>query len=105
MELQAEWTPDCQGKQDFDADLVRLSSRFYPRGGGYSELRSGVWLENRDRPSIPPSAVATIYFQDKELARAGFDGETEEEVKAKLEAWARDQFAKVRTAMDEAFGA
>lgn len=76
MELQAEWTPDCQGKQDYDA-----------------------------RPSIPPSARATIYLQDEPLTAASFEGATEAEVKAKVEAWAREQFAKVVSAMGAAFRA
>lgn len=103
MELQAQWEPDCQGKQDFDADLVHLSSRFYPQGGGFSELSAGRWLENSDRPRILPSAVATIYLQDRALASAHFEGYTEAEVKAKLEAWAREQFIKVESATSAAF--
>lgn len=104
MKLQAEWTPDCQGKQDYDADLVRLSTRYWPRGGGYSDMTAdGRWLENKDRPSIPPSATATIYLQDKPLTAASFDGSTETEVKAKVEAWASEQFAKVAAVMSSAF--
>ena len=106
MELQAEWTPDCQGKQDYDADLVSLSTRYWPRGGGYAEMTAdGRWLENEARPSIPPSATATIYLQDEPLTTGSFDGATEAEVKAKVEAWAREQFAKVASAMSAAFRA
>ena len=105
MELQAEWEPDCQGKQDFDADLVCLSSRFYPQGGGFSELNAGRWIENADRPGISPSAAATIYLQDRELASVSFEGRTEAEVKDKLEAWAREQFSKIASAMSAAFRA
>lgn len=103
-ELQAEWQLDCQGKQDYDANLVRLSTRYWPRGGGYAELTdNGRWLENKSRPSIPPSATATIYLQDDPLTTASFEGATEAEVKAKVEAWAREQFAKVVGAMSAAF--
>ena len=105
MELQAEWENDCQGKQDFDADIVHLSSRFYPQGGSFSALNAGRWIENADRPSIPPSATATIYLQDLELASASFEGRTEAEVKAKLEVWAREQFRTVVAAMSVAFRA
>ncbi len=103
MELEAQWEFDCGGKQDFDATLVRLSSRFWPQGGGYYEWNAGQWLENKDRPKIPPSAKATIYLQDRELASASFEGHTETEVKAKLEAWAREQFSKVANALSVAF--
>ena len=73
MDLQAEWVPDCQGKQDFDADLVHLSSRFYPQGGGFLEINVGGWLANSNRPGVLPSAVATIYLQDRQLASASFE--------------------------------
>lgn len=103
MELKAEWVLDCQGKQDYDANLVRLSTRYWPRGGGYSMMTAnGRWLENQDRPSIPPSASATIYLQDEPLLKRTFEGATEAEVKMKVEAWAHEQFAKVVIAMREA---
>lgn len=106
MELQAEWTSDCQGKQDYDADLLRLSTRYYPRGGGFSILTPDhKWQENDARPSIPPGATATIYLQDEPLTSASFEAETESEVKAKVEEWAREQFAKVVNAMWAAFKA
>jgi hypothetical protein len=106
MELQAEWELDCHGKQDYDADLVRLSTRYWPRGNGYAEMTAdGRWLENATRPSIPPSATATIYLQDEPLTTASFEGATEAEVKVKVESWAREQFAKVATAMGAAFRA
>ncbi len=48
--LQAQWEPDCQGKEDFDCQLVHLSSRLYPRGGGYSVLKDShlASLDARD---------------------------------------------------------
>lgn len=104
MELNAEWTPDCQGKQDYDADLVHLSTRYWPAGGGYAERTAdGRWLENQDRPGIQPSATATIYLQDTPLLAASFEGATEAEVKAKVEAWAGVQFAKLANAVQAAF--
>lgn len=107
MELQAEWTPDCQGKWDFDADLVRLSCRYWPQGGGISifDTSTGAWEDNDARPHIPPSAMASIYIQDREVAKAEFDGNTEAEVKAKVEQWARQQFAVIVGAVHSAYGA
>lgn len=29
---EAAWTPDCQGKWDFDFTLLRVSSRYWPHG-------------------------------------------------------------------------
>lgn len=103
-----EWTLDCQGKQDFDADLVRLSSRFYPRGGGFAIITRNengeVKIEDNDaRPEVKPSAVSSIYFRDKQIAERWFDGVTEAEVKAQVEAWAREQIARLEDVVLIAF--
>lgn len=105
MRLEAEWKPDCQGKQDYDADLVRLSTRYWPRGGGFLTFDTGTreWAGNEARPEIKPSARATIYLQDEELASATFEGETEAEVKAQVEAWAQQQFDNIASALRNAF--
>lgn len=95
-----EWTLDCQGKQDFDADLVRLSTRYYPRGGGFSIItRDGRIEENEARPEIKPLACTSIYYRDEQLARAEFEGETEGEVKLQVEAWASDQLHRIEKAI------
>lgn len=101
MRLEAEWTPDCQGKQDYDADLVQLSTRYWPRGGGFHILDTGtrVWAGNEARSEIKPSAHATIYLQDEKLAEANFEGATEAEVKAQVEAWAQQQFDQIASAL------
>lgn len=87
-----EWVNDCQGKKDFDGDVLRVSSRYWPRGGGYHTLSpSGEWAGNESRPEIRPHASSTILFFDKEIARERFEANTEEEVKALVEAWVRTQ--------------
>jgi hypothetical protein len=30
-----KWRNDCQGKKDYDGRIVHVSSRYWPRGGGY----------------------------------------------------------------------
>lgn len=113
IEYQPEWLPDCQGKQDYDFDLVALSCRYYPRGGGFSIFQPDIceWQDNEDRPEIRPSAVASICIGDlangpyETLASADFVGDTESDVKAKVEAWAREQMARVVKAMHQEFAA
>lgn len=97
--LVANWTHDCQGKQDYDADLVRLSARYWPAGGGMLvyDTRTGDWL--KPNVEIKPSATATIMLQDADLYEASFNGDTEAEVKAQVEAWANEQFDKIAAAM------
>lgn len=103
MDIEISWADDCQGKKDYDADLVRLSSRYWPRGGGFTEFNNGRFVENEDRPEIKPSAVSHILLGDERLASADFEGETEDEVKAKVEAWAAEQVARVEAAIRSAF--
>lgn len=55
--VPATWEDDCQGKKDYDAELVSLSTRYWPRGGGFSAIIDGKWEHNEDRPDIKPSAV------------------------------------------------
>lgn len=33
--INARWTDDCQGKKDFDGTIIDISSRYWPRGGGF----------------------------------------------------------------------
>ncbi|HET6497261.1 MAG TPA: hypothetical protein VFH61_18085 [Thermoleophilia bacterium] len=101
--LQAEWTPDCNGKQDYDADLLRLSTRYWPRGGGYMVWFEDRFEENEDRPEIKPSAHAALLLQDTELTSASFEAETEEEVKQLVEAWADEQWQIACLALRSAF--
>jgi hypothetical protein len=101
MSIMADWTPDCQGKQDFDGPIIEVSTRYWPRGGGFSVLVDGQWQENADRPKIKPSAHCSILLRDSEAARdtvlvdARFEGETEEEVKQAVERWANEQQQRI----------
>lgn len=110
-EYNPEWTPDCQGKWDYDCKLVHLSSRYWPRGGGFHMLDIGKGtLEGNDaRPEIRPSAKSSICIGDlvngpyEELVSADFEGDTEAEVKAKVEAWAAEMIARVDAAIRREF--
>ena len=109
--LRAKWTPDCQGKQDFDATILELSTRYWPRGGGFSVLVTGQgWEHNDSRPEVKPHAHATIMFPAANnencfkhaVAEIEVHGETEEEVKRGIEEWATDQFNAVVDALTNA---
>ena len=101
------WTPDCQGKWDYDGAFVAISTRYWPRGGGFSVLSAEGFVTNGER-GIRPSAHATLYlgnatneFLDDagKLTEIEVEGETEAEVKASVEAWAAAQWSRVRKAM------
>jgi hypothetical protein len=95
-----EWKLDCQGKQDFDDNLVFLSCRYYPRGGGFSTFTASPggpvdWKHNEDRPEIKPTAYAGVYLRGMVLAELTVEGETEAEVKEQVERWARVQIESI----------
>jgi len=110
-EYRPEWTPDCQGKWDYDCDLVFLSCRYWPQVGGFHVLDTskGTWEGNEARPDIRPSASASILIGDpvsgpyETMTSAEFDGDTASEVKAKVEAWAKEMISRVDAAIRREF--
>lgn len=101
--VPATWENDCQGKKDYDAELVSLSTRYWPRGGGYSVIIDGNWEHNEHRPTIKPSAKSAILLNVPgdyvEVVTKEFEGESFEEVKEQVEQWAEEQYAKIRSAV------
>jgi hypothetical protein len=101
MKLSARWTCDCCGKQDYDGELVVLSTRYWPRGGGYLLLNHGKIEGNESRPDVKPSARSAICINDGdsddyiELVAKDFEADTEEDVKSQVEAWAQQRFNRI----------
>lgn len=103
----AKWTPDCQGKWDFDGSILRVSTRYWPRGGGFSVWDGNNFLTNVDQ-LIRPSAHSEIVLDHGEpnesnhcaepitIADRKFEADTEAEVKATVEAWVKKQFDRIR---------
>ena len=73
------------------------------------DVGKGTWEGNESRPEIRPSAKASICIGDlangpyEELARVDFDGDTEAQVKSKVEAWAKEMIARVDAAIRQEF--
>lgn len=106
MQPCAKWTDDCQGKKDYDGRLVSISTRYWPRGGGFLVIDKGRIEEDKDRPHIKPSAKSSIVVNFGEpddhgfadsltLIEAEFSGNTEAEVKGKVEDWVRSIFREI----------
>lgn len=119
LQLRARWTDDCQGKKDYDSPIVEISTRYWPRGGGFDLLnvQDGKvlsWESNEARPDVKPSAHSSLVIRHGAvgpdtpetedlhadanfftLTDAEFEAETEEEVKALVEKWAQEQMDKV----------
>ena len=110
LHVPAGWTLDCQGKQDYDGNIVTISTRYWPRGGGFStyDNETGEWRGNEHRPDLWPSAHAALHLKYRKaegyddyviLVEAEFEGETETEVKAQVERWVKSQYDKVAALM------
>lgn len=108
MKLEAEWTDDCQGKKNYDGNIVSISTRYWPRGGGFLLMtrtpgHATTFEDNDDRPEIKPSAKShvTIWHDgdSTDLATKEFEGDTFEEVESQVESWAQEQFEKVVAAV------
>lgn len=110
--VDAKWTDDCQGKKDYDGDIISVSTRYWPRGGGFTTIhndgREIRWEENDARPYIKPSAKAAIVLRGRnenggidtiDLSSRDFEAETFEEVKAMVEEWVDIQYARIITSM------
>ena len=60
--LSAKWTNDCQGKKDYDGPILEVSTRYWPRGGGFFVVRytpSGVTVE----PDATPTAIRSEVYR------------------------------------------
>lgn len=95
-----EWTDDCQGKKDYDGDLVQLSTRYWP---GHHTVFDTVTPEKglHEVPGGKPHANCMIYLlddYDNPLAKADFRGDTFAEVAAQVEAWVETQFNTIKAA-------
>lgn len=102
-----EWTDDCQGKKNYDGPLIRVSSRYWPRGGGFHLLVGRNFVESgKIRPDIKPSAESSIMLADETtIFEKKFEAETEEEVKAQVETWVEEKYEIIRQAIDAAIRA
>lgn len=108
FKVPAEWTDDCQGKKDFDGELVSISTRYWPAGGGFSMFsRETGWVNNPG--DCKPSANSQIILRHAGhdyviFAAKDFEADSLEAVKAQVEAWAQEQYQRVIAALVKEFG-
>lgn len=82
--MPTSWTPDCQGKQDFDFEILTASCRYYP-----SNYRADGRV----------STFISICFGGEPMIGTRFVGDTESEVKANSEAWLRNVINQISIAI------
>jgi len=112
MKPAARWTPDCQGKWDYDGRLISISTRYWPSGGGFhiydpKQPERGLHSSLDDFPEIKPSANAAIHIECGEpdekghnssyavLSERDFEANTEQTVKAEVEVWVAEQYSRI----------
>lgn len=91
--ISAKWTPDCQGKQDYDGHIISISTRYWP--GNY---------QSNGKISATSSIILRYNEDDYEyLAEKDFEGDSEAEVKSSVEEWAQEQMSKIVETMRHGF--
>lgn len=96
LPINAEWRDDCQGKKDYDGEILRISTRYW----GSRRRVDGTLT----KPSAKSSLMLSYRANDElptydpgytDLVEQEFEAETEAEVKAQVEAWAQQKMNEV----------
>ncbi|MEE7625397.1 hypothetical protein V3O24_04425 [Methylobacter sp. Wu8] len=97
MKLDITWADDCQGKKDYDGDIVAVSTRYWPS----NHQKNGMC-----------SAICDISMYDGFLDRNGesellisknFEGATFAQVAEQVEPWAQAQMDRIAAALRAEF--
>lgn len=93
MKLNAEWTDDCQGKKDYDGDILAISTRYWPgnrQANGFVSAKSSLIIRHgKDDYAI--------------LTSKEFEAGTFEELAPQVELWAQEQMDKAVAVLKAAF--
>ncbi len=113
----ARWTDDCQGKKDFDGSVVELSTRYWPgANSGYGVTLLSMAHNGHVREELVPhgsrhhahTSICLVRGTGGDLltlAGEHFFGDSFDEVKLAVEAWAQRMVARVwRTVIAEFAG-
>jgi len=109
LKLNAKWEDDCCGKKDYDGDILRISSRYWPRGGSTLSFNTATpelglhHVDDGNKPSATSNLLLYANGGYLVLATKDFEAETFEEVAAQVEAWAQEQMDKAVAALRTAF--
>jgi hypothetical protein len=105
--VAAAWIPDCNGKANYDAQIVRLDTRYWPPWKSHNNRASAkatIYLE-AGKVELDPIPKYGFQLDSKAVALAEkrFEEDTEGEVKAAVEAWALVQVERVWAAVIREF--
>lgn len=105
-----KWTNDCQGKKDYDGNLIQISTRYWPpagKGGGMltvdGRIMDGALLYHSKGWASAKSKIVLRHGGTLDcgewprivLASKAFEAMTEEEVKTQVEAWVALQCRRI----------
>jgi len=109
LRLSAKWTDDCQGKKDYDGEILSVSTRYWPSGGGFHILDEHGFRQNEDGSQPSANSSLLIWHGEKEmgdyieLVSKDFKADTFELVAAQVEEWAQQQMDIAVSALRAAF--
>jgi len=95
MELLIDWTDDCNGKKDYDGELVCISTRFWPSNyqkNGSCSAKCHVMMMDGGRSG-----------ESKDLIAQHFEGDSFDSVSSQVEEWAQTQADRVYKAILKEF--
>ena len=111
MKLEISWTDDCQGKKDYDGDIVAVSTRYWPGPATvFDTAHPGLGLH--EIPGGKPSARCSIILSNgypyhnsetEPLIEKEFEGDSFGAVAAQVELWAQEQMDRVEKALRAEF--
>ena len=93
MKLEIKWTDDCQGKKDYDGDIVAVSTRYWPKS-----------YQSNSKVSAKCNIILSDGFPHHNgeiecLVSAVFEGDSFPEVSAQVELWAQNQMDRVSSVL------
>jgi hypothetical protein len=91
IEPCARWTPDCQGKQDYDGRLLSISTRAWPPhySPGRQWTAHAAIVINHGEPNEAGYADYTVWRE------RDFSAPTEAALKFAVEEWVQEQMIEV----------
>ncbi len=111
IKTTATWTDDCQGKKDYDGELISVSTRYWPAKGGFwvvNKDSSGTTIRDGEDQKGMCSARSAIIVEHGDgyfpLVECQFEAPTQEAIQRCVEAWVEDKVNEVYQVLREHFG-
>lgn len=94
-DLDAKWTPDCQGKWDFDFSILKVSTRYYSPQYSYMRYSKSKGFETGIVDEKRHSISGSIYLGDKEIWECELEDKAEVDIKKIYEKIIEEKINKI----------